>query len=428
MQNYSLSKSQNQEVLRQGVRFEDLVQLSPAYGKSEEMKLTRTQYDFTLVADEEIQKTKRGDQKYLPKMGAIKEKFRLTLVRVGGKGEMEDEGRYYLSSVGGAAFRINGIYSTGAWVMRGDRIDLGFNRLEFSRPRPRHERLEQARFERLYSTNLSLLVLGETGVGKTHLARQIHEQSGRIGSFVHLNLSSFSSSLLESELFGHVKGAFTGANQSKLGAIREAKYGTLFLDEVDSLSYDLQTKLLLFLEDHKVRPVGDSRSYECDVRLIFASGQSLEELVKQGKMRKDFYFRLTASGQWTIPPLREQPELIEKICYEFEQEQSCVFDRALVDFYKGLKWPGNIRELRSHLLKKKLMSNSGRLTLCPMDDALDTRELHFPCKSDEIIPLNELKGRYCRKVLRHFEGNVGMTSSVLKVSPNTVRALVQKSA
>ena len=158
--------------------------------------------------------------------------------------------------------------------------------------------------QNLINSDLKILISGETGTGKSHLARKVHEKSGRLGEFVAINLSSFNPQLIESELFGHKKGSFTGAIHDKTGAFSMAKNGTLFLDEIDSLPLDLQTKLLTFIDNKKFRRVGDTKEESINTRLIFASGRPLEQLVEQGSFRKDLFFRLKSGHSVEMASLR----------------------------------------------------------------------------------------------------------------------------
>ena len=165
------------------------------------------------------------------------------------------------------------------------------------------------------NSSMPILLIGETGTGKTTIAKKIHDESGVGGNFVHLNLSSFSQSLIESEIFGHRKGAFTGAISDKKGAILEANKGTLFLDEIDSIDISLQTKLLTFLDNGEFRAVGGG-SNTSDVRMIYSSGKNIKDLVASGEMRLDFYFRLKNSLCLEVPNLRDNKDYLKDIIHE----------------------------------------------------------------------------------------------------------------
>ena len=188
---------------------------------------------------------------------------------------------------------------------------------------------------KLIRSDLNILIQGETGTGKTRLARRIHDESGSSGDFVHINLSSFSPSLIESELFGYQKGSFTGAIKNKVGALASANFGTLFIDEIDSLPFALQTKLLLFLDDQKFSPVGSRQVLSANTRIIFASGRSLIDLVKRGSMREDFYFRIISGHEIRMRPLRDCPELIDRLINHFSIKNNVSLTIKLKEFYKA---------------------------------------------------------------------------------------------
>jgi transcriptional regulator with PAS, ATPase and Fis domain len=200
----------------------------------------------------------------------------------------------------------------------------------------------------------SVLILGETGVGKEMAARAIHENSVRKDKpFVAVNCGALPETLLESELFGYVKGAFTGASSDRPGLFREANGGTLFLDEVGDLKQPLQVKLLRALQEGEIRPLGDSRSYPVDTRIIAATNQDLEEQVSQKRFRQDLYYRLSVIPL-TIPPLRNRTEDILPLAEYFlrkhrkpSRSEGNSLGRAAKELLLHYPWPGNIRELEN---------------------------------------------------------------------------------
>lgn len=205
-------------------------------------------------------------------------------------------------------------------------------------------------------TNATILITGESGVGKELFAEQIHMKSGRSDKpFVRVNVAALSSSLLESELFGHVKGAFTDAVSDRIGRFEAADGGTIFLDEIGELPLDLQAKFLRVLQEHKFERVGSNKTISVDVRIVAATNRNLEEMVKAGKFREDLYYRLNIVPL-NIPPLRERKEDIEPLSRfflnKFKIETKKNFDdfslsarKALFDYY----WPGNVRELENSI-------------------------------------------------------------------------------
>ncbi|MBC7397982.1 MAG: sigma-54-dependent Fis family transcriptional regulator [Bdellovibrionales bacterium] len=195
-------------------------------------------------------------------------------------------------------------------------------------------------------TKLSIYLSGETGTGKEVLAKLVHLWSERsTGSFVPINCGALSMSLVESELFGHVKGSFTGAIRDRPGALLQAHGGTLFLDEVGDLPAELQMKLLRFLESGEIRPVGSDRVLHADVRLICATHKPLLKLVQEGKFRQDLYFRL-ASIPIEIPSLRSRPDDVRALALVFAKEQGKTLTQEAILRLQAHIWPGNVRELR----------------------------------------------------------------------------------
>ncbi|MFH1136103.1 MAG: sigma 54-interacting transcriptional regulator [Pseudomonadota bacterium] len=215
----------------------------------------------------------------------------------------------------------------------------------------------------------SVLVLGETGVGKELAARAIHAQSSRKEKpFVAVNCGALPETLLESELFGHVKGSFTGAVTSRPGLFREAEGGTLFLDEVGDLSPALQVKLLRALQEKEIRPVGGSQAFQVDVRVITATNRDLKTLVEQGRFRHDLYYRV-AVIPLIIPPLRDRKEDILALAEHFIrkhgkklQKVGAALDRGAFRILQGYSWPGNIRELENCVEHALAMSRGAFLT------------------------------------------------------------------
>jgi DNA-binding NtrC family response regulator len=208
---------------------------------------------------------------------------------------------------------------------------------------------------RVADGTISVLLLGETGVGKEVLAQTIHARSPRAsGPFVALHCAALSGTLLESELFGHEKGAFTGAAAAKAGLLESAEGGTVFLDEVGELPPDVQVKLLRVIEERKVQRVGALRPRPIDVRLVSATHRDLEAEVRAGRFREDLFFRLNGIAL-TIPPLRERPSEVAELARRFIARVSAQLGRAVTPtlsaealaLLEGYRWPGNIRELRN---------------------------------------------------------------------------------
>lgn len=211
----------------------------------------------------------------------------------------------------------------------------------------------------------TVLVTGETGTGKELIARAIHfEGSRKEAPFVALNCGAIAENLLESELFGHVKGAFTDATLNKDGLFKEADGGTIFLDEIGELPKDLQVKLLRVLQESEIRRVGDTKDIEIDVRVVAATARNLEEEVKEGHFREDLFYRLNVLPI-KIPPLRERPKDIEGLAELFVGKYSSKFtkkikglDKRSLKLLKSYKWPGNVRELENVIERAVILEES----------------------------------------------------------------------
>jgi transcriptional regulator with AAA-type ATPase domain len=351
--------------------------------------------------------------------------FELILVTKEKNNNFNQDARYLLKSTGSVPFKLNGNWTFEAFLDRGDIVDIGFNRICFYEQKIERVKLDQTLIpDAIVSSNLPILLEGETGTGKTTLAKKIHEESGVDGDFIHLNIASFAPSLIESELFGHVKGAFTGAFTNKRGAFLQAHRGTLFLDEIDSLPRELQTKLLLFLEDCSVRPVGSDLSQVVQVRLIFASGSDLLKLIEKQKMRIDFYYRIKSGYSVKLKSFYEDKKSIRKYCEDFQVLEQVQFSEDLISFYEEINWPGNIRQLYSHLKKKKILANGKKIIFNSFDEEL----LLLSGKASEessIRPLEQIKHDYCLQNYFKMGKNVKKCSEVLQISQNTLRAILK---
>jgi transcriptional regulator with GAF, ATPase, and Fis domain len=224
--------------------------------------------------------------------------------------------------------------------------------------------------ERVAASDLSVLILGETGVGKERMAEDIHRRSGRSGKpIMRLNCAALSDSLLESELFGHERGAFTGAHERKTGLFEAAQGGTVFLDEVGDMPLPTQVKLLRVLEERQVRRVGSTASLDLDVRFVSATNRDLERAISRGTFREDLYFRLNGIT-FLVPPLRERTSEIEELARHFVAE-SCKryggreppeIPAETLTLLREYAWPGNIRELRSVIERAVVLCAAGPLT------------------------------------------------------------------
>lgn len=226
--------------------------------------------------------------------------------------------------------------------------DLSVKKTEFqvnSRCESWNERLQT--LASVANTPYPVLLLGPSGTGKDVLAHALHESSSRrTSAFLSVNCSALTETLVESELFGHIKGSFTGAISDRKGAFESARGGTLFLDEIGDLSYGLQAKLLRAIENSEIRPVGSDRNIRTDVRIIAATHQNLYSKIQEGTFRSDLFYRLNVVIV-DIPSLKERIEDFEDLLYQFARQMRVRFSHNAIQMLKKHEWPGNIRELKN---------------------------------------------------------------------------------
>jgi DNA-binding NtrC family response regulator len=230
---------------------------------------------------------------------------------------------------------------------------------------------------RVAATKSSVLIQGESGTGKELIARTIHQGSPRAsGPFIAVNVTSLSETLLESELFGHVKGAFTGAMERHPGLFVEANRGTIFLDEVGDMSLPMQAKLLRVLQEHELKPVGGNETIPVDVRMVAATHQDLEELVRAGRFREDLYYRLNVVTL-RVPRLHERPEDIPLLAEHFLKRFGALSNRPLLGFsssamaaLQDYPWPGNVRELENVVDRAVALAPGSVVELTDLPDKL----------------------------------------------------------
>ncbi|HSD60527.1 MAG TPA: sigma-54 dependent transcriptional regulator [Burkholderiales bacterium] len=227
-------------------------------------------------------------------------------------------------------------------------------------------------------TDSTILVTGESGTGKGVIARQIHQNSGRAGGpFIPVNCGAIPENLVESELFGHTKGAFTGAAASRKGLFLQADKGTIFLDEIGELPIAMQSKLLHVIEDKEVRPVGSEQARKVDVRIIAATNRNLEEMVAAGRFREDVYFRVSVFHV-DVPPLRERREdipgllryLLARNGPRFGYKGPIRVDPEVEEAFAAYAWPGNVREFENLIDRALLLAEGGHITLADLPPAI----------------------------------------------------------
>lgn len=259
--------------------------------------------------------------------------------------------------------------ATSAWLSLAD-LAHGSERVGGAVVRSAHARKILKTISRLSPYKSTVLIQGESGTGKELVARALHKLgSVPSGPFVTFNCSNLVESLAESQLFGHVRGAFTDAREDALGYFRSANGGTLFLDEVGELPLRLQPKLLRALDTHEIQPVGSSRCYSVDIRLVAASNRDLHAMVKAGQFRDDLYYRLNAAAI-LVPPLRERREAIPAFVAHFIEHFNRLFgkhvklvSRIALDALCANQWPGNVRELGHAIESAILMTENDRIDL-----------------------------------------------------------------
>lgn len=283
-----------------------------------------------------------------------------------------------------------------------------------------------------------VLLLGESGVGKEVLANVIHQYSPRRdGPLVKVNSGAIPDTLLDSELFGHEKGAFTGAITQKRGRFERADKGTIFLDEIGELPLPAQIRLLRVLQCREIERVGGTRPIPVDTRVIAATHRNLEEMVKSGQFRKDLWFRLNVFPI-TIPPLRDHPEdipalvdyFLDKKSQELRITRKITLEPGAIDQLKTYKWPGNIRELQNLIERALIRNTGGNLRF---DDLLQPQQAPGPQIPENtepsILPLDEVNARYLRQILKYTHGKIngpGGAAELLDIHPNTLRKRLVK--
>ena len=292
-----------------------------------------------------------------------------------------------------------------------------------------------AKIEQIASTRATVLIEGESGTGKEVVAHALHDLSGRPGEkFVGVNCAALSSQLLESELFGHEKGAFTGASQRRVGRFEQAHGGTLFLDEIGEIDAQTQVKLLRALSERTIERVGSNTPIQVDVRIIAATNRSLAGMVEEGTFREDLYFRLNVLGI-VMPPLRARREdivlLANSFLSEFAQENGRPekpLTEAAMNSLLSYGWPGNVRELRTAIEHAVVMSNQSELDIQHLPDFVTGLGHHFESSSvkntlapKEEFNLHALEQRAVQGALRVTDGNRTKAAELLGISRRTLQ-------
>jgi transcriptional regulator with PAS, ATPase and Fis domain len=280
------------------------------------------------------------------------------------------------------------------------------------------------------STNTSILIRGESGVGKELVARSIHFSSPRrYQPLVVINCSAIPKELFESQLFGHEKGAFTGAIATKKGDFELANNGTLFLDEISDLDMTIQSKLLRALEDNSIRRVGGTKDIPVNVRILSATNADLEELVKTGVFRKDLYYRLNVVEIY-VPPLRERKQdipllidyFIKKLSFKMGKRIKGVEDKtmqALIEY----KWPGNVRELKNAIERAIILCDQDKLNIDHFHHIFGKKEIK---QEEALITLEQVEREHIKRVLENVKGNKALAAQILGITRPTLYQKIQK--
>ena len=294
---------------------------------------------------------------------------------------------------------------------------------------------------RIAATNLPVLITGESGTGKEIVAQSIHQRSNRAGgSFVAVNCGAIPFELIESELFGHAKGAFTGADRERMGLWEEADGGTILLDEITETSPLFQVKLLRALQQGEIRRVGSNRTLKVDVRVIAATNRDIEEEVRQGRFRQDLMYRLNAV-MIHLPPLRERIEDIPLLAAHFARQirpsdAPVNFSPATLETLKNYSWRGNVRELENavchavslcgdivypqHLPTRLLRINENSTEQIQTDETSATQ-------NEEWLSLAEMQAKYVFQVLAHTGGNKQAAARLLNIDRKTLSRVIKRS-
>ncbi len=282
---------------------------------------------------------------------------------------------------------------------------------------------------RIAQTDISVLIDGESGTGKELVARSIHEHSRRVNNaFIAVNCGALPESLLESELFGYVKGAFTGASGDKKGLIEEAEHGTVFLDEIGETSQATQVKLLRFLQEGEIKPVGSNEIRKLDVRVLTATNRDLEQMVHENRFRQDLFYRLNVI-QMTIPPLRERPEdivplvnyFVEKYSKQMHKTVYAVSEEAIQSFL-SYRWPGNVRELENAIERAVALAAGDVITvsdLPPTVTGMQNGTSAHPYRTANMT-LKELEKQHIAAMLEEHEWNYDLVTQLLGIGRTTL--------
>jgi two-component system NtrC family response regulator len=283
-------------------------------------------------------------------------------------------------------------------------------------------------------TEATILITGESGTGKELVARAIHEQSSRRGSrFIAINCAAIPRDLLESELFGHIKGAFTGAIKDQQGKFQQADGGTIFLDEVCDLPLEMQPKLLRVLQEKEILPVGSGRVQKIDVRIVAATNLDIDELVTTGRFRKDLYYRLSVIPIH-LPPLRQRPEDIPLLLRHFAARVGCphvVFAKETLKALSAYPWPGNVRELENLVTRMMILRDGDTIGADALPKKIMMRQKHEGQMAVVNMPpegysLEQLEREVVIEALERNDWNKSAAAAFLKIPRHVLLYRLEK--
>jgi transcriptional regulator with PAS, ATPase and Fis domain len=289
-------------------------------------------------------------------------------------------------------------------------------------------------------TKSTVLILGESGTGKEMIARSVHQHSGRAQRpFVAVDCGALTETLLESELFGHVRGAFTGAVADKKGVFQSANNGTCFLDEIGDISLNMQSKLLRVLQEEEVRPVGGKEWVKVDVRVLAATNRDLDKMVKTGAFREDLYYRLKVITI-RLPSLRERPEDIDALAQIFIRRYSLAAGKDITaisddaaERLRSYSWPGNIRQLENAIEQAVVLSKNPVLTLedLPQEVREDLPPPYDNVGNGQLLcsdmpSLEEIKKRYALYVMNRTRGNISRAAKILDIDRRSLYRMLAR--